>query len=240
MRFIYSIIAAFLLFSCNNSKIVIREKNSNVYFIPTLHGYHKLNTLYNYDTLKAVITRLNPDVIAVEIRQSDIDMDSNYLKKNYPYEMRMMRYWFPSTEVVGFDWLGEDIEGKQIPVNYWKEVSAIKKMEKAFDQDSLMIAKTKDCFARSIERDSLLQKLSLQELIRSDDATIVNHQYKCLEEKLKNSPYEEMTKFYTRRNEKILGNIHALTKKYNGKRIVIITGDDHFVALKDRFQHDHL
>lgn len=239
MRSIF-IVFVTIFFSCSNSKHVIKYKSGKVYFIPTLHGYHKINTQYNYDTLKAVVARLNPEIIAVEIRQADMDSDSNYLKKNYPYEMRMMHYWFPSSEVVGFDWLGEDIEGKQIPDDYWKEVSAIKKMERAFDKDSVIIRKTKDCFARFTERDSLLQTLSLQELIKSNDATIVNQQYKCLEETTKDSPYEEMTKFYKQRNEKILESILSITKKYHGKRIVILTGDDHYVALKDRFPHDRL
>ncbi|HLN74002.1 MAG TPA: hypothetical protein VK205_11955, partial [Prolixibacteraceae bacterium] len=75
-----------------------------VYFIPTLHGLHQANQSYSYDSLKQLINHLNPDIIAVEIRQEDINGDSLYLSKNYPYEMRMMKYWFPNTKIVGFDW----------------------------------------------------------------------------------------------------------------------------------------
>ncbi|HYK54919.1 MAG TPA: hypothetical protein VEV15_00445, partial [Flavisolibacter sp.] len=67
---------------------------TKVCLIPTLHGLHKTNKLYNYDSLKATVARLHPDVIAVEIRAEDVASDTAYLKKNYPYEMWMMRYWF--------------------------------------------------------------------------------------------------------------------------------------------------
>ncbi|MGZ5287826.1 MAG: hypothetical protein ACXWB9_11595, partial [Flavisolibacter sp.] len=85
-----------------------------------LHGLHKTNTAYNYDSLKNTVTRFYPDLIAVEIRSDDITGDSSYLGKNYPREMWMMRYWFPGVEIDGYDWLGKDLEGRRIPDQYWK------------------------------------------------------------------------------------------------------------------------
>ena len=82
---------------------------TRVYVIPVLHGMHKTNQQYTYDSIRAMVERLNPDVIAVEIRAEDIDSDTAYLKQNYPLEMWMMRYWFPSATIAGFDWLGKDL-----------------------------------------------------------------------------------------------------------------------------------
>lgn len=209
----------------------------NVYLIPTLHGLHSTNKNYSYDSLKKIVSRLNPDIIAVEIRPEDIDQDTNYLGKNYPLEMRMMKYWFPSAKVVGFDWLGSDIEGRLIPPNYWKEISAIKKFEKALHEDSFFNKKVSACDTFSNQRLLLLQTLSLPGILSSKDALLTTQYYQCLADMLKGSIHERVLNFYNLRNEKIYGNIKKKIRKNKKKRIVILTGDDHFVYLKNKLQN---
>src|SRR5687768_9829702 len=110
---------------------------TRVYVIPVLHGMHKTNPLYSYDSVQAIVKRLNPDVIAVEIRAEDIDSDTAYLKQNYPLEMWMMPYWFPGATIAGFDWLGDELAGKPIPARYWKDHSRIKALQRLLGTDSV-------------------------------------------------------------------------------------------------------
>lgn len=211
-----------------------------VYFIPTIHGLHKANNKFNYDSLKQIVSSLDPDIIAVEIRSEDIKQDSVYLSKNYPYEMRMMKFWFPKAKILGFDWLGNDIEGKLIPANYWSEISSIKKYEKELNADSLFTKLTSECDTFTHQRLEIIKNYSLKDILESNDAVLTKHFYSCLDEKLKGSVHERVLQFYDLRNSKMSENIQRIIAENKNKRIVILSGDDHFVFLKDQFQSDPL
>ncbi|MGE5411586.1 MAG: hypothetical protein ACM3MI_11560 [Clostridiales bacterium] len=226
-----------LLF-CIISLYSFSTPNKKVYFIPTLHGIHQANKSYSYDSLKQLVNHLNPDVIAVEIRQEDINGDSLYLSKNYPYEMRMMKYWLPNAKIVGFDWLGDDIEGKPIPNNYWKDISSIKKSERELQADSLYATKCAACDTFRNQRIGILKDNSLKEILKSKDAQFARQFYDCLADQLNGTKHEDILKFYDKRNEKILINIKKVIKNNKNKTIVIITGDDHYIYLQDSFHHD--
>ncbi len=219
--------------SCNNYA-------GKVYFIPTLHSLHKVNDKYNYDSLKQLVSSLNPDIIAVEIRAEDINEDSVYLSKNYPYEMRMMKFWFPGVKVIGFDWLGNDIQGKLIPANYWSEISSIKKYEKELNSDSLFAMQTSECDSFTIQRLEIIKNYSLEEILESNDSALTKQFYECLGNKLNGSVHERVLQFYDLRNSKLLENIKVIIAENKNKRIVILTGDDHFVFLKGQFQSEPL
>lgn len=213
---------------------------TKVYLIPSLHGLHKTNHNYSYDSLRTFISRLKPDVIAVEIRSIDVSEDTSYLKNNYPYEMWKMRYWFRDKKIEGFDWLGNDINGKLIPQNYWREISEIKKTEKALNNDSIYSNSILQCDSFLTRRLEILQNCTLKQILESNDAILCNQYYNCYSEILSGTKYELIPKFNQERNERILQNINELQKKYNGKTIVIITGDDHYVYLKDKIQHNSI
>ena len=123
------LVGVFLFTNC-----VKAQSEINVYVIPALHGLHQKNKNYNYDSLYAVIKKINPDYIIVEIRQEDMGQDTAYLKKNYPTEMWIMRYWFRNKKHFGMDWLGKEIEGKPIPENYWEETAEIKNGKRSWMQ----------------------------------------------------------------------------------------------------------
>ena len=117
-------------------------------------------------------------------------------------------------------------------------MSHIKKLERELANDSTFQMKITPCYYRSEEREQLLKNLSLEELIQSKDAEIVEFQYACYGKQLANSKYQALADFYKKRNEKILGNIRSIINKNTGKKILIVTGDDHYVALKNKFIHN--
>lgn len=208
---------------------------NNILLVPSLHGLHQTNKRYNYDSLQRIIRRFRPDIIAVEIRNEDLDADTFYLQKNYPAEMYRMRYWFPKTLILGIDWVGADIEGRAIPDRYWKEISLIRQYEKLLREDTAMAARCRRCDSLYMERMLLLQNLSLPQLLASQDAALTSAYYRCMEEQLRGSIHRRVLDFYEERNEKILKNIRTILRFHKKQRIVIVTGDDHYFFLKPYF-----
>lgn len=219
------------------SLLCLQAAAQDIYLIPTLHRLHQSNTAYDYDSVRSLIRRIDPDILAVEIRPEDIAEDTGYLKQHYPFEMWMARYWFPEKIIAGFDWLGSDIEGLKIPENYWQEVSAIKKLQKAFGNDSLYRHAADECAVFTNERLELLKTLSLPALLQSKDAALTNQYYDCLLATLKETPYAGIPLFFELRNQRILSNLEAICRRFPGKKIVVLTGDDHYAFLKDRIAH---
>lgn len=204
-----------------------------VYIIPVLHGMHQTNPEYTYDSVRAIVGRLKPDVIAVEIRAEDTGSDTSYLKQNYPLEMWMMRYWFPSATIAGFDWLGTELEGRPIPERYWKDHSRVKALQALLKTDTVYNRKLQACQLYTDQRLDILERQSLRGILQSNDAILVKEYYNCLGQHLKGSEYEELTRFYDARNAHIQRNVAALATAHKGKTIVVLTGDDHYPYLRE-------
>lgn len=204
-----------------------------VYVIPVLHGLHQTNPEYTYDSVQAIVRRLKPDVIAVEIRAEDLASDTAYLKQNYPLEMWMMRYWFPSATLAGFDWLGPELEGRPIPDRYWKDHSRIKALQALLNTDTVYSRKLAACQLYTDQRLDILQSQSLRGILQSNDYILTKEYYNCLGQHLQGSPYEELTRFYDSRNGRIQQNVAALVQAHRHKTIVVLTGDDHYPYLRE-------
>ena len=209
---------------------------TKVYLVPVLHGTHKTNIFYTYDSVKAVVERTAADVIAVEIRPEDIGRDSQYLKKNYPFEMWMMPHWFAQKKIEGFDWLGEDIEGKPIPEAYWQQGSQAKRLQTLLGKDSVYTVRLKSCQLYTTERMKILSALALKGILASNDAILTKEYYNCLQQHLRGSDYEYLTEFYTQRNQKMMQNLDALFARHKDKTIAILTGADHYPYLLDHLR----
>lgn len=214
---------------CFVASIVLATAFSQkVYVIPALHSLHKTNEKYTYEHLKGIIEKVKPDVIAVEIRSEDIASDTSYLKKNYPYEMWMMRYWFPTISIEGFDWLGTELEGKAIPERYWEQQSHIKVLQRKLQADSVYTRKLRGCAIYTDERMKILSNNSLKDILQSNESIYIKEYYNCLNLQLQNSDYEELPKFYDLRNQKMQERVSELVNRHAGKTIIVITGADHY------------
>ena len=113
---------------------------SQIFVCSTIHQSHKENPNYTYDDLFKFISSYNPDIIAVEIRPEDIDSSQTYLSQNYPWEMYEVKNRFKNKKILGFDWLGNELEGKSIPPNYWREISNLKKLERQLNKDTTFLS----------------------------------------------------------------------------------------------------
>ncbi|RYZ39609.1 MAG: hypothetical protein EOP49_30110 [Sphingobacteriales bacterium] len=197
------------------------------YVVPVLHGLHRTNDAYNYDSLRTLIGKLQPDLILVEMRSEDMEADTAYLKQNYPYEMWMVRYWFPETRLAGFDWLGEELEGRPVPAGYWKDSSSIKKLQRQLTGDSAIAKLKKPCDAIQEMRKETLRTGSLKSIINRDPHFVVAY-YDCLIEAYVGTDYQPLHRFYEKRNKRLTSNIRDLLKNNRAKRILILTGADHY------------
>lgn len=241
MRQLFLRITILILFypilSCQAAKKTDTSE-SEVYFIPTIHKFHKSNQKYSYESLCAIVQKINPDIIAVEIRDIDINEDTTVLNKTYPHEFVMMKRYFPTKKIVGFDWWSKDIEtikASDLPQNYFQN-TAKAKQSKLLESDSINRKKMMVCMQYQKERAPIIQNMSLEQILTSNDGELVKSYYDCLDKQLKGTPYyDSFVKASDERNVMILKNIKKIIRENKGKRILILTGDDHFQLLKDKF-----
>lgn len=206
---------------------ISQEKIGEVVIISTIHGAHKSNPNYSYDSLFEFIEQFNPDIIGVEIRAEDIDSSVTYLKNNYPFEMYESIKKFPSKKVLGFDWLGMELKGKAIPENYWKDSSAIKKLQNKLNADSTILQKLSILDIIKDEKNKLVLNASLLEL-NDGRYDLINHiYYEQLKALLQDTEFKALSDFYQQRDEHIAQNILEIIKNKKGKRMIFLIGADH-------------
>lgn len=231
------ILPILLILSCQTTK-KMSNYESDVYFIPTIHKFHITNPKYSYDSVRAIVQRINPDVIAVEIRDIDIDEDTTVLNNTYPHEFVMIKKYFPNKKIVGFDWWSKDIEttkASDLPQNYFQNMPKAKQ-SKLLENDSINRKKMMICMQYQKERAPIIQKMSLKQTLASNDGALVKSYYDCLKMQLEGTPYyDSFVKASEERNLMMLKNIKRIIGENKHKRILILTGDDHFQLLKDKF-----
>jgi hypothetical protein len=219
-----------ILFSFLNP--VKGQEGVEIFIVPALHHIHKINTNYNYDSLKTIVKRLKPDVLLVGIRPEDIAMDTAYLKRNYPIEMWAMKLWFPNHIIEGIDWLGKDIAGKPIPNNYWKDFSLLKKWEKALEMDTAMQKNLLNCESFAAERIPTLKEGTFLEIVNGDDEKNSLSYYQCLERIFFGTIHSRLSDFYKQRNISLAENIVKSINENGKGRYVIVIGADHIPFIK--------
>ena len=89
-------------------------------------------------------------------------------------------------------------------------------------------------------RFTLLRTLSLRDLLVSEDALLTNHFYSCLYEAPDSSIHEKVPAFNKTRNGKMRNNLEHLAHRNKHRTIVFVTGDDHYVYLKDQIIHNKI
>jgi hypothetical protein len=208
------------------------QTDVEIFILPSLHTLHRANVNYSYDSLRAVIKKIDPDVIFVEIRPEDLQEDTTYLKRNYPLEMVAIPFWFRNKKVLGMDWLGKEYVGKKLPENYWKEISLIKKWEEAVEADSTIAMDLLDCEEIVAQRIPMLKSGSVQQIVNGDDEQLTIKYYQCLERVYLNTPHQRLTDFYKQRNYIMAENIAREISKNGKGKYLVVTGADHVPYIK--------
>jgi hypothetical protein len=195
--------------------------------ISTIHSTHKENPNYTYEDLFSFVEAYDPDIIGVEIRAEDMDSSRNYLANNYPFEMYESIERFTNKKVMGFDWLGKELEGRAVPTNYWKETSIIKKFERELSQDSLFLGKLKKADGVQEKKIDLFVTASLGKLNDGEYDSLNEAYYTELEKVFKDTKYQRLTDFYSERDNHIANNILHIIQDNPGKKMLFLMGADH-------------
>jgi hypothetical protein len=193
--------------------------------IATMHGLHGKSTTYSYENLYALVTSLKPDFIGVEMRQEDLPRDPQYLASMYPREMIQVAKDY-GNKAFGFDWLGDDVAGRQVPADWWANGSPIKALERQLDADSR--------FSHDAQLDAI-SAAEKQILTNATAATLNDGRYDRLNDAYyarqavlyAGTKYDLLPRFYAERDFQLALNVAATIKAHPGSNIVVLTGADH-------------
>lgn len=221
-----------------------RGEPVEIMVVATMHGAHADNPRYSYEDFYAVVAAFAPDLVGTEIRQEDLGRNEDYLARNYPLEMRELARRYPD-RIVGIDWLGEDLEGRPVPEDYWRDQSAVIRLQRelALD-DALRSPQVEAAQARQKEILATANSASLNDG-RYDLATAAY--YGALAELLEGSRFALLTEFYAERDRRIVENAltavaHFQRTRPEGGRVLLAVGADHrgplVEALRQRLGND--
>ena len=153
------------------AKNIVLERNQNtlenIKILGTIHKLHNENPNYTFNHIREAIVEFEPDIVAIEIRNRDINEKNEYLIDYYPPEMIQIKKEFENRiTVVGFDWRGEDLENE--PIEKWTPSKA--DLSKYEDISNLMKRRKKimndfykTCSIYECQDKSKLQELELIE-----------------------------------------------------------------------------
>jgi hypothetical protein len=201
--------------------------------IAAIHSAHREHPTYSYDNLFEAVRLFAPDVVAVEMRQEDMKRDLAYLERNYPFEMlELTRQYGPN--IRGVDWLGEELEGRPVPGNWWQAQSWVKRLERELSQDPSVKTPESDALQKKqLEIMNLGTAASLNDG-RYDAAT--RSYYRVLAKELAGTRYAPLVDFYKERDMQIARNIRQVVQDHPGSRIAVVVGADHRAPVIDELE----
>ena len=204
--------------------------------LASLHKFHQDHPTYDYEKLFQVVKDFEPDYVGVEIRPEDMGADEAYLSRNYPYEMIELakRYGDKS---FGFDWLDDDIAGKSIPENYWKEINRIKKLERLVGDDPEFqdTPQVDEFFEQQME---ILKSATPVSLIDGRYGEVTKRYYEALDNLLRGTQYELISIHREKRDKMIGAHIVDFIRANTGKRIALVMGANHHVFAKETLEKE--
>ncbi len=237
-------IALLLLAGCatSNSRGAHAEAEPlRLMVVATMHGAHADNPRYSYDDLYALVDRFEPDLVAVEIRAEDMARGDAYLSRNYPLEMRQLAARHAG-HAAGIDWLGEELEGRPVPPDYWREQSEIKRLERQLAQETELKSPAMD--AAGARQLAILESATAATLNDGGYDRASADYYAAFARMVDGTAYQRLSDFYAERDRRIADNAGRLVAEMLSRdrqpgRAVFVVGADHrgplAAALKRRF-----
>jgi len=196
--------------------------------IASLHKLHIDHSYFDYERLFQIIDRFQPDYVGMEIRPEDIGTDEDYLRHNYPFEMIELSKRYGNGQCFGFDWLGEDIAGQPIPVNYWKEISVQKKLERSIAEDpEFQETPLLDSFID--QQMDIIKNATPVSLIDGRYGAVTKQYYQAMNDLLHSTKYEPLSQFREKRDQEIGQHMVNFIREHPGSRIALVMGANHHV-----------
>ncbi len=224
-----------LLIACN-------QKPSEVLVLPTLHGAHEVNPNYSYDDLMQHIKDFSPDVIGIEIRPVDMEMQSDSLDLFYPLEMVQVRNSFPYI-VTGIDFYSDETEDQVVNRKMFTDTNTqlgrIKKLSQQMKLDSLLILRHEELGIGKINEEQIriARTYSATEFLKGEYDSLTQRQYWLEDSLFKNTVYEDYSRLNNRRDLQITKNALKLIKNNPSKKVLILVGANHRNRLVDSLKN---
>jgi hypothetical protein len=219
--------------SCKSSRNSYSQKPepAEVQVLATIHNFHATNPNYPYSKVTQLIQKFHPDLIAVEIRPEDLKGDTAYLAQFYPREMRQVLLDFPREKVRGVDWYGNEMAGKKMPADVFKneqtELGKMKSLGGKMHDDPQMKPKLLPLEELGNQQEELAKNSSPAMLNNGHYDQLTVTFYEVLEAAVQGTQYVAYTNFNRERDVKITDNIVKLAKANPGKRIIVLLGANH-------------
>lgn len=231
MKKFLKITGLFLCLSCN----LVFAQRTQVLLLPTIHDAHQTNSRYSYEHMLKIIENFKPDIIAIEIRPEDMGQrDSVYMKTFYRPDMILVRDKFPSVPKIGIDFLGIDMVGKTLPLNYRRDTTTANGkaglINRALNRDPAFAAAYKGSGMAELEnkRLALIASASAQELIDGPFDSYSNAMAAKLDSlRALNPKYAQFQTSSSYRDQRLSDNVKEVILKNPGKRIVALSGVNH-------------
>lgn len=217
------------LFFCINLVLFSETSKENLKIIGTVHikDEKKLDKMMMF--FEEEIKSYRPDIIAIELREQDINENNEYLKNYYPLELIGLKEKYENIiKIHGFDWRGANMENKRI--EYWR-INTPQLKKHLFNNPKLkkLVSKRKNFLL------SLINSKTLKELqnLSKKNITILADINKIIDEELIKNRLFELTDYYKDRHKHMINNIKNLQYRYPDKKIMVITGFFHLEKLKE-------
>ena len=228
----YSTLSA--LFLCLFVNLLPAQK-TKVLLLPTLHNAHETNAKYSYQHLLKIIENFKPDLIFIEIRTEDMSQsDTLYLKTFYRPDMILVKDAFPAIPKWGIDFLGIDVVGKTLPLNYRKDSNTVSGkatlINRAINKDPDFISAYKNSGIAELEKKrlALLAFASAQELMDGPFDSYSNWMASKLDSiRALNPKYAPFQTNISYRDQRLADNVKEAILANPGKRIIVLSGVNH-------------
>ena len=216
---------------------------TEVLVLPTLHKAHEMNKNYTYDDLMEIIKKYDPDVVGVEIRPEDIELQSVILEAFYPKEMITARDSF-SDRAFGIDFYSEDTQDKPVKLKMFQdttgEIGRAKKLAQEMKMDSVLVIKHDEIGLEKIlqEQQRIALSYSPEEFLKGEYDSLTELQFILEDSLFMGTAYEEYAIFNSRRDRRISQNALKLIEENPEKRILILVGANHRNRLVDLLEKE--
>ena len=232
----------FLLLLTGINLSCIRDQETQVLVLPTIHGAHEVNENYTYDDLLQLVKSYEPDVIGVEIRPEDFKLSTDSLDLFYPLEMIMVRDSFPG-KVSGIDYYNEETRNITVSRKMFSdtvsEMYSIKRLTQDMRLDSAFVTSYEKTKIPEIQEEQRRMALnySAEEFLKGEYDSITGLQYRIEDSLFGNSAYAAYPVFNNRRDLQITLNALQLVEENPGKKILLLVGANHRNRLVDSLEN---
>lgn len=192
-----------------------QERKTEILVLGTIHQFHYVAEGYSTTILKALLEKLQPDVVCIETRPKDFERDD--YSKSPPEVGQVIVPWAKKNgvEIIPIDWWEEGM--REATMAYYDSLKNTETGQELEEKEKRLLGDIQNPVSTPEKINYLtVNSDSIQNILRKE------HQVSA-------EVYGEgvPTMFWEERNQKILNRILEVVDTHHGKRIVVAIGAEH-------------